>query len=127
MFKHFYTSFLLHLMTSSLIVDSENLEFLAKFETLINLICSYSLFAALITDVAYGIQIKEKNDPYIQHIEEVIHAVGEAAIPGRYLVDLFPIMKYIPQWFPGAGWKRKAAYYKKLNEMVSEEPYNTVK
>ncbi|KAF5353990.1 hypothetical protein D9756_007074 [Leucocoprinus leucothites] len=88
---------------------------------------SRHLFAALITDVAYGIQIKEENDPYIQHIEEVLTAVGEAAIPGRYLVELFPIMKHIPSWFPGAGWKRKAAYYKRMNDMVSREPYETVK
>jgi hypothetical protein len=88
---------------------------------------SYSLFAALITDVAYGLQIEETNDPYIQHIEEVLDAIGEAAIPGRYLVDLFPIMKHIPSWFPGAGWKRKAAYYKRMNDMVSQDTYETVK
>ncbi|KXN89187.1 O-methylsterigmatocystin oxidoreductase [Leucoagaricus sp. SymC.cos] len=30
-------------------------------------------------------------------------------------------------WFPGAGWKRKAAYYKRLNDIVSRGPFETVK
>ena len=86
-----------------------------------------SLFAALITDVAYGIQIKEENDPYIEILEEAMNAVGEAAVPGRYLVEIFPIMNYIPSWFPGANWKRKAAYVKELNIRVSQEPIEIVK
>ncbi|EKM77775.1 hypothetical protein AGABI1DRAFT_121852 [Agaricus bisporus var. burnettii JB137-S8] len=85
------------------------------------------LFAALITEVAYGIEIQDHNDPYVQQIEEVIKGVGEASVPGRYLVEVFPIMKYIPSWFPGAGWKRKAAYYRRINDRVSREPYEIVK
>ncbi|KAJ3573488.1 hypothetical protein NP233_g2405 [Leucocoprinus birnbaumii] len=88
---------------------------------------SRHLFAALITDVAYGIQIKEENDPYIEILEEAMNAVGEAAVPGRYLVEIFPIMNYIPSWFPGANWKRKAAYVKELNIRVSQEPIEIVK
>ena len=33
----------------------------------------------------------------------------EAGIPGSFLVDLFPILRYVTSWFPGAGLKRKAA------------------
>lgn len=77
--------------------------------------------------MAYGIKIQDHNDPYVQQIEEVLHAVGDASIPGRYLVEMFPIMKHIPSWFPGAGWKRKAAYYKQINDRVSREPFETVK
>ena len=28
------------------------------------------------------------------------------------LVDFFPILQYLPKWFPGAGFKRKAALWK---------------
>jgi hypothetical protein len=119
--------YLPHRTNSSAIVDSEVFCGSHRVKSVEKLTFLYSLFAALITDVAYGIQIKEKNDPYIQHIEEVLQAVGEASIPGRYLVDLFPAMKHTPKWLPGAGWKRKAEYYKKINDMVSQEPYDTVK
>jgi len=28
------------------------------------------------------------------------------------LVDFFPILRYVPKWFPGAGFKRNAALWK---------------
>ena len=27
--------------------------------------------------------------------------------PGQLLVDFFPLLRFVPTWFPGAGWKRE--------------------
>lgn len=40
---------------------------------------------------------------------------------------MFPVMKHIPSWFPGAGWKRRAEYYKRINELVAREPFEIVR
>ncbi|KAG5221036.1 cytochrome P450 [Salix suchowensis] len=56
-------------------------------------------------DVAYGIQIAENNDPYIEIAESAISSLGLASVPGTLPADLFPILKYIPSWLPGAGYK----------------------
>ena len=41
---------------------------------------------------------------------ERIEGVGLALVsvfePGRFFVDLFPPLRNVPTWFPGAGWKR---------------------
>ncbi|KAH6880942.1 cytochrome P450, partial [Coprinopsis sp. MPI-PUGE-AT-0042] len=29
------------------------------------------------------------------------------SVPGRFLVDVFPHLRYIPSWFPWTGWKRR--------------------
>ena len=50
----------------------------------------------------------------------------EASIPGAFWVDLFPILKYIPSWFPGAGFQRKAAHWRKLNETLVKNPFRYV-
>ena len=34
-------------------------------------------------------------------------------IAGAFLVDIIPILKYLPEWFPGAKFHRKAAMMKK--------------
>jgi hypothetical protein len=34
---------------------------------------------------------------------------SEAVIPGRWLVDLIPALKYLPEWLPGAGEFQKSA------------------
>jgi hypothetical protein len=41
---------------------------------------------------------------------------------GRYLVDVFPSLQYLPTWFPGAGFQKEAAGYRKTVERMTEEP-----
>jgi hypothetical protein len=36
-------------------------------------------------------------------------AICELLIPGAFLVDIIPILKYVPEWFPGAKFQSKAA------------------
>ncbi|RXW19106.1 hypothetical protein EST38_g6748 [Candolleomyces aberdarensis] len=31
---------------------------------------------------------------------------SDAVVPGRFLVNVFPSLKHVPSWFPGAGFKR---------------------
>ena len=55
-----------------------------------------------------------------------IHGIVQAGIPGSFWVDLFPILKYVPSWFPGAGFQKKAAGWKKLINEMAERPFHHV-
>lgn len=77
-------------------------------------------------DVSYGITVGETNDPYIYKAQKVLREFAEASVPGKYLVDTIPLMKYVPDWFPGAGWKRKARAYAELNRKLCTEPFELV-
>ena len=59
--------------------------------------------------MTYGINIFPYNDPYIKMAEEAVGAIAELLIPGAFLVDIIPILKYVPEWFPGAKFQSKAA------------------
>ena len=85
-----------------------------------------SLFAATILKIGYGIAVQESDDPYIAIAEEAMKGVTEAGIPGAFWVDLFPILKYLPAWFPGAGFQRKAAYYREAVNAMAEKPFRHV-
>ncbi|KAF9458365.1 cytochrome P450 [Collybia nuda] len=84
-------------------------------------------FAAMIMDVTYGIKVSEANDPYVTTAEEALHGMSQAAVQGRFLVDVLPILKYIPSWMPGAGFKRDAAEWKKLTLSMAQKPFKHVK
>ena len=58
--------------------------------------------------ISYGIDVKESDDSYISLAEHALNGLNEAAIPGTFWVDLFPILKYVPSRFPGAGFRKKA-------------------
>ena len=77
-------------------------------------------------DIAYGVEIQESGDRYISLAEEVMNAGNEASIPGAFWVDLFPILMYVPSWFPGAGFQKKAAHWGKLNETLIDKPFRYV-
>ena len=77
-------------------------------------------------DITYGIEIQESGDRYISLAEEVMAGGVEASIPGAFWVDLFPILMYVPNWFPGAGFKKKAAHWRKLNKTLVEKPFRYV-
>ena len=78
-------------------------------------------------NIAYGIDVQESNDPYIRVAEEAMKGVSEAGIPGAFLVDSFPVLKYIPSWFPGAGFQKKATHGRELTKALSENPFRYVK
>ncbi|KAF8192945.1 cytochrome P450 [Pholiota molesta] len=59
-----------------------------------------TIFDTTIMNVAYGIKVKDADDPYILNAEEALHGLAEAGIPGTFLVDFLPFLKYVPNWFP---------------------------
>ena len=77
--------------------------------------------------ITYGIDVKESDDPYILVAKEAINGMHEASIPGAFLVDLFPMLKFVPSWFPGAGFQMKAAHWREVNKAMTENPFHYVK
>ena len=68
--------------------------------------------------MTYGIHIQPYDDPYIKIVEEAVAVNAELMIPGAFLVDIIPILKYVPEWFPGANFQRKAALMRKYAAMI---------
>ena len=76
--------------------------------------------------IVYGIAVQESDDPYISMAEEALGGVAEAGIPGAFWVDMFPILKYVPSWFPGAGFQKKAARWREGVNAMAENPFRHV-
>lgn len=85
-----------------------------------------STFAATVMKIGYGISVQESDDPYTSIAEKVLNGVGEAGIPGAFWVDYFPILKYVPSWFPGAGFERKEARVREATNTMAEKPFRHV-
>ena len=77
--------------------------------------------------ITYGIDIQESDDPYNLVSEEAIRGINEAGIPGAFWVDVFPMLKHVPSWFPGAGFQKKAAHWREVNKALTETPFRYVK
>ena len=85
-----------------------------------------STFAATIMKIGYGIVIKESDDPYISMAEIALTGASDASAPGAFLVDMLPFLKYVPSWFPGAGFQKKATRVREAINIMVEEPFRLV-
>ncbi|KAG6902124.1 hypothetical protein C0995_004070 [Termitomyces sp. Mi166 len=80
-----------------------------------------------IMSVTYGIKVDSKYDLYVTAAEEGVNGLKIAGKPGAFLVDSIPILKYIPDWMPFAGFKRKAKYWRMFALGMVNTPYEEVK
>ncbi|KAF9461958.1 cytochrome P450 [Collybia nuda] len=84
--------------------------------------------AGLIIKRTYGYNVTSMNDPLLRLVDETNKTTSIAVTPGAFWVNLFPKMKYIPEWvLPGGGFKRQAREWRKLTDAMVEVPFQMVK
>ncbi|KAI0977223.1 putative cytochrome P450 oxidoreductase [Xylaria arbuscula] len=54
---------------------------------------------AVVLRVGFGIEVQEKDDPYIKMTLDVEEATGKGGAPAGNVVDFFPILRYLPNRF----------------------------
>ncbi|EWZ79807.1 hypothetical protein FOWG_16135 [Fusarium oxysporum f. sp. lycopersici MN25] len=78
---------------------------------------------SVIVKVVYGYTAEQfKPDPLLITVRKVVDEFGIAAKPGAFMVDLIPILKYVPEWFPGAVFKSTAKQWRSNLESSVEDP-----
>jgi hypothetical protein len=100
---------------------------------------------AIILETTYGYQINGTHDKLIHIAERAMNDFSEAAVPGAYLVNIFPWSKSIiqwifsavganhiivdkfPAWFPGMKFKRIGAEYRERWMEFVEWPFQYAK
>ncbi|GJE96529.1 cytochrome P450 [Phanerochaete sordida] len=81
---------------------------------------------ALVLDTVFSFDVNP-GDPVIKLVEEAADTAIETVAAGIWMVDVIPVLKYVPAWFPGAGFQRKAEEYKTLVDGLFDIPYNRFK
>ncbi|KAH7931262.1 cytochrome P450 [Leucogyrophana mollusca] len=82
---------------------------------------------AIILRISHGYEVKEHNDPFVELADVAVNQFSASTATGAFLVDIMPALMHVPEWFPGAGFKRKAReWHATLEEMVAQ-PYKFVK
>ncbi len=69
-----------------------------------------STFTSAILKVLFDVEVADDGDELIEVVEAALEWPGEAFVPGKYLVEAFPILRHIPPWVPGATVQRLSVY-----------------
>ncbi|KAI6035508.1 cytochrome P450 [Pisolithus orientalis] len=81
---------------------------------------------AIILRISHGYHIQEDGDPLVSLADTAVDQFSRSTATGAFMVDLIPALAYVPEWFPGASFQRKAREWRAtLHEMVNQ-PYKFV-
>lgn len=68
-----------------------------------------------------------QEDPLVKVVDEALEQFSEAAVPGKWIVDVMPWLESLPDWLLGAQFKKTAALWKQTTMSMVDEPYAYVK
>ncbi|KAJ7323905.1 cytochrome P450 [Mycena albidolilacea] len=78
-----------------------------------------------LSPTVHGYTVAREEDPMMLLAQQADHEFATAVLPGRYLCDVFPLLRFVPDWL--AGFKREAKRFRKTMERLQDEPYAMVK
>ncbi|KAG8737854.1 hypothetical protein FRC10_007586 [Ceratobasidium sp. 414] len=87
----------------------------------------YRTLSATLADSVYGYKLRSSDDSFVLSLKELADNATKAALPSNFLVNIFPLLIHIPEWFPGAGWKRAAQEWRKQQESAADTTYGWTK
>ncbi|KAI0776613.1 cytochrome P450 [Trametes elegans] len=82
--------------------------------------------ASLLLELTYGKKVNSLQDELVEAAEHGMQVADGAGHPGALIVNYFPLLKHIPNWFPGAGFKVNAMAARKVMDKWMDSGYNAV-
>lgn len=85
--------------------------------------------AASLLSGTYGYQlpVTTSDDPLVSSMEKLTSRVAEGARSSQYLVNLFPFLKYVPEWMPGGSFQKFARESRETYRLAVQVPFEQVK
>ncbi|KAJ1303937.1 hypothetical protein OPQ81_008348 [Rhizoctonia solani] len=77
--------------------------------------------------LAYGYHLKSDQDPFFLNAVEATENLFHSTMMSNFLVNAFPALSYVPDWFPGTGWKRTARQRREQKNRAVDAPYEWAK
>ncbi|CUA69023.1 O-methylsterigmatocystin oxidoreductase [Rhizoctonia solani] len=77
--------------------------------------------------LSYGYHLQNNKDPFFVESNIAVDHICEAAMYTNFLVNVFPVLSYIPQWLPGMSWKRTAERWRIQKDNAMNAPYEWTK
>ena len=72
--------------------------------------------------VTYGIDA-EHDDEYMANVDAALEGPAQGLVPGKFLVEYLPFLKYIPPWVPGASSQKLWAKWQAAAERLKNMPF----
>lgn len=75
----------------------------------------------------YGYDVESIDDPFVTGADKSVTLGLEFLVPNASLINTFPMLAFIPAWFPGASSQKLFAEVKRLTDEVFRVPMDWAK
>ena len=74
----------------------------------------------------YGTHIQDMGDEYVRLSQKAMEGLSIVRVPGRFWIEHFPLLQYVPSWFPGATARRIGDLYRPVVSATRNELYEKI-
>ena len=99
----------------------------AYFVTITSLRLSHRFSTAIPLSAMYGYEVTSLEDPLVTIADKSLLMGTTLLTPGGSFINIFPFLRHVPAWFPGASSRRTADEVKRMTEWLIQNPLDWVK
>lgn len=82
----------------------------------------------MLLKMVYGYQVESnRSDPLVAINDRMVEIFASATVPGAWLVDVVPWIKYLPDCMPGTGFKLVARQAQRVVTAAADSPFQFAK
>ncbi|QRV89138.1 cytochrome P450 family protein [Ceratobasidium sp. AG-Ba] len=82
--------------------------------------------ASIAIRIAYGYKVDSANDRFVQVAEELMAAFSDVSAPATWSVNVLPMLRFLPTWFPFISFHQRIQEVRRMNEIAENEPFQFV-
>ena len=87
----------------------------------------YRTAISIALKLTHGYDVQEGDDPVVHTADLSTENFSKGTVPGAFLVDIFPLLRYVPSWVPGAGFHKTAQAWGQVLQDMVEKPFDLAK
>ncbi|KAH4117801.1 hypothetical protein HBI62_070710 [Parastagonospora nodorum] len=82
---------------------------------------------SVVLRITYGYIAAHGADPLVEVAAQTMLDFSVSTVPGMWMVDYLPFLRYVPGWLPGTGFKKTARQMAMRLKQCTDQPYEWVK
>ena len=87
----------------------------------------YRTISSIVLNLSHGYEVEDGSDPVINKVEDALNQLSILFRPQTFLVDALPFLRFLPAWFPGAGFKNTAKAWRRTLDDMTYVPWEYLK
>ena len=86
-----------------------------------------SLNTAVILKLVHALDIQSMDDEYVRLALKAGSCITTSSLPGRFWVEFFPFLQYLPPWIPGLSFRHFADEFRPVVSQAFNVPFDMIK